>query len=64
MMISMPNLLKRFLDKYAKLYPTIGLHPQAKDQTPGRLFWQSLNETVWLLHTIQAYDCIYDWLTT
>ena len=58
------EFIKNILDKYAKLYPTIGLHPQAKDQTPGRLFWQSLNETVWLLHTIQAYDCIYDWLSS
>ncbi|MFZ2322386.1 MAG: heparinase II/III family protein [Ignavibacteriaceae bacterium] len=56
------EFIKRILDKYAILYPTLGLHPQAKDQTPGKLFWQSLNETVWLLHTIQAYDCIYDWL--
>lgn len=55
--------VKRMLDKYAILYPTLKLHPQSKDQTPGRLFWQSLNETVWLLHTIQAYDCIYDWLS-
>lgn len=52
--------LKSMLDKYAELYPTLGTHPQGKKQIPGRLFWQSLNETVWLLHTIQAYDCIYD----
>ena len=55
--------IKNMLDKYAILYPTLGSHPQGKKQTPGRLFWQSLNETVWLLHTIQAYDCIYDALT-
>jgi len=61
--IKYAKFIKTILDKYAELYPTIGLHPQAKDQTPGRLFWQSLNETVWLLHTIQAYDCIYDWLS-
>ncbi|OGU81106.1 MAG: hypothetical protein A2W11_08925 [Ignavibacteria bacterium RBG_16_35_7] len=58
------EFIKRILNKYAILYLTIGLHPQAKDQTPGRLFWQSLNETVWLLYTIQAYDCIYDWLSS
>ncbi len=57
------QFIKNMLDKYAEMYPTLGLHPQAKDQTPGRMFWQSLNETVWLLHTIQAYDCIYDWLS-
>ncbi len=55
--------IKNILDDYSEMYPKLGLHPQAKDQTPGRLFWQSLNETVWLLHTIQAYDCIYDWLS-
>lgn len=48
------------LDEYAELYPTLGPHPQGKKQTPGKMFWQRLNETVWLLHTIQAYDCIYD----
>jgi oligo-alginate lyase len=56
------EFIKSMLYKYAELYPSLGHHPQAKDQTPGRLFWQSLNECVWLLHTIQAYDCIYDWL--
>ena len=55
--------VKRILDKYAVMYPALKLHPQSKDQTPGRLFWQSLNETVWLLHTIQAYDCIYYWFS-
>jgi len=57
------EFVKRILDKYAILYPTLKKHPQSKDQTPGRLFWQSLNETVWLLHTVQAYDCIYDWFS-
>ena len=57
------SFIKNMLNKYAVLYPTLGAHPQGKKETPGRLFWQSLNETVWLLHTIQAYDCIYDSLT-
>jgi hypothetical protein len=55
--------IKNMLDKYANMYPGLSLHPQKKDQTPGKLFWQSLNETVWLLHSIQAYDCIYGWLS-
>lgn len=54
--------IKTMLDKYALFYPTLSTHPEGKRQTPGKLFWQSLNETVWLLHTIQAYDCIYNWL--
>jgi len=57
------EFIKKMLDKYADLYPTLDIHPQSKDQTPGKMFWQSLNETVWLLHTIQAYDCIYNWLS-
>lgn len=56
------QFIKTMLDEYAVLYPKLGKHPQGKKQTPGRMFWQSLNETVWLFHTIQAYDAIYDWL--
>lgn len=43
---------------YAALYPTLGLHPQQKEQSPGRLFWQSLNEAMWLVYAIQGYDAI------
>lgn len=52
------------LEDYAALYPTIGLHPQQKEQTPGRLFWQSLNEAVWLVYVIQGYEVIADGLDT
>lgn len=45
---------------YAKLYPTLGFHPMTLSKTPGRLFWQTLNESVWLVHTAVAYDCVYD----
>jgi hypothetical protein len=51
------------LNAYAKMYPTLGLHPEKKEQTPGKLFWQSLNEAVWLVYTIQAYDMVADVLT-
>ncbi len=47
---------------YAKLYPTLGFHPMTLSKTPGRLFWQTLNESVWLVHTAVAYDCVYDFL--
>lgn len=43
---------------YADLYPTLGEHPKKKEQAPGRLFWQSLNESVWLVVSIQGYDAI------
>ncbi len=53
------NFITNMLDEYSQLFPTLGKHPQGKAQGYGKIFWQSLNETVWLLHTIQAYDCIY-----
>ncbi|WP_160151794.1 heparinase II/III family protein [Microbulbifer sp. ALW1] len=45
---------------YADLYPTLPLHPKRRPgaENPGKLFWQSLNEAVWLVYTIQAYDLI------
>ncbi|MGD1844681.1 MAG: heparinase II/III family protein, partial [Salibacteraceae bacterium] len=49
---------KELLLAYAQLYPTLPLHPQAKKQAPGKLFWQVLNEEVALVHFIQAYDAI------
>ncbi|MBT8056480.1 MAG: heparinase II/III family protein [Gammaproteobacteria bacterium] len=56
------RLAARMLDAYATMYPELGEHPMKKEQSPGRLFWQSLNEAVWLVTVIQAYDAIYDWL--
>ncbi len=52
----------RMLDEYLKLYPSLGYHPVKMSSTPGRLFWQTLNDFVWLVHTSVAYDCVYDYL--
>jgi len=46
------------LEDYAALYPTLGLHPERKGQAPGKLFWQGLNEAVWLVYAIQGYEAI------
>jgi hypothetical protein len=46
------------LNSYASLYPSLGEHPKKKEQSPGRLFWQSLNEAVWLVYSIQGFDAI------
>jgi oligo-alginate lyase len=54
--------VRDMLLQYAKLYPTLKRHPEALGNDGGRLFWQTLNETVWLVNTAQAYDCIYTWL--
>jgi hypothetical protein len=53
------ELARDLLLAYAELYPTLGEHPKKKEQTPGRLFWQSLNEAVWLVTAIQGYDAIH-----
>jgi hypothetical protein len=54
--------VRDMLLKYAALYPRLGKHPMTASAEYGRLFWQTLNETVWMVHVAQAYDCIYDWL--
>lgn len=44
---------------YAKMYPALPIHPQSrKDKFSGKLFWQSLNDCVWLVNSIQAYDMV------
>lgn len=57
------SFVKDMLSKYAEIYPTLPLHPVQKSNYRGKLFWQGLNECVWLVHTAQAYDCIYNYLT-
>ena len=48
---------------YADVYPGWGLHPEQKEQSPGRMFWQNLNESWWLVHVAQAFDAVQDTLT-
>jgi hypothetical protein len=58
------HFARDMLLQYAKLYPTLGRHPAAnKEQAAGRLFWQSLNDSVWLVYGIQGYDAIRDTLS-
>ena len=55
--------VRDILNAYAQIYPSLGYHPLKMSSTPGRVFWQTLNESVWLVHTSVAYDCIYDFLS-
>ena len=55
--------VRDMLERYAALYPTLGPHPLAHHQKPGKLFHQTLNEEVWLVHVSIAYDCVYEWLS-
>ena len=54
--------IKDVLFKYAELYPTFDRHPATRSYSPGKFFWQCLNDANWLVYVSQAYDCIYDWL--
>lgn len=55
------TFVEEMLLAYAKMYPTLPLHPERKKtQNSGKLFWQGLNDCVWLVHGIQAYDLTRD----
>lgn len=57
------KFVKDMLFEYAKQYPTWPIHPKPRSYARGKLFWQCLNDSNWLVYTSQAYDCIYDFLT-
>lgn len=50
------HLVKSILLKYAALNPTLGNHPEATSSSPGRIFWQALNDANWLVYAGMAYD--------
>lgn len=54
--------IRDMLLAYAKMYPTLGLHPTHQSYATGKLFWQCLNDANWLVSVSQAYDCVNDWL--
>ncbi len=47
--------VRDMLLEYADLYPTLGDHPAKANQNVGRLFWQVLNDAMWLVHAVQGY---------
>lgn len=57
------DFARDLLLKYADLYPTLGAHPAGRGQIPGRIFWQTLNDSVWLVYSIQGYDAIRETLS-
>ena len=54
------KLVKDVLLKYAKLNPTLKNHPEATSSSPGRIFWQALNDANWLVYAGMAYDLAYN----
>ncbi len=56
--------VKEMFTGYASMYPTLGMHPKAKENHPGgKLYWQGLNEAVTLFYMIQAYDMTREFMT-
>lgn len=55
--------VRAMLFEYADLYPTLGEHPAKANQYSGRIFWQVLNDAMWLVHAIQGYAEIRDSLS-
>jgi oligo-alginate lyase len=51
------------LKMYASKYKSFGRHPNCTQGYAGVLFFQELNENVWMVRVAQAYDCVYDQLT-
>lgn len=57
------KFVKDMLFEYAKMYPTLPIHPKPRSYARGKIFWQCLNDSNWLVYTSQAYDCIYNYLS-
>jgi len=55
--------IRDMLFQYEAMYKDLPLHPQTRSYARGKLFWQNLNDSNWLVYTSQAYDSIYDWLS-
>lgn len=53
----------KILEAYADVYPNWGAHPKPKEQSPGRMFWQNLNESWWLVYVAQGYGAVKAVLT-
>ncbi len=57
------DYIRDMLLEYADLYPTLGDHPARRNQYTGRIFWQVLNDAMWLVHAVQGYGDIRDTLS-
>ncbi|MBR9912119.1 MAG: alginate lyase family protein [Gammaproteobacteria bacterium] len=54
--------VRDMLMQYEAMYKNLPLHPQERSYSRGKLFWQCLNDSNWLVYMSQAYDAIYEWL--
>ena len=57
------DYVRDMLLAYADLYPKLGPHPARANEQYGKLFWQNLNDAVWLVNAIQGYAAVRSALT-
>jgi hypothetical protein len=55
--------VRDMLFQYEAMYKDLPVHPKLRSYARGKLFWQCLNDSNWLLYMAQAYDAIYDFLS-
>ena len=55
--------VKDMLMQYEVMYKTLPVHPKTRSYARGKLFWQCLNDSNWLVYVSQAYDCVYNYLS-
>ena len=55
--------VRDMLFQYEAMYKDLPVHPQTRSYARGKLFWQCLNDSNWLVYMSQAYDTIYQWLS-
>lgn len=55
--------VRDMLFQYEAMYKNLPIHPKERSYARGKLFWQCLNDSNWLVYVSQAYDCVYDWLS-
>ncbi|MDE3742812.1 alginate lyase family protein [Maribacter polysaccharolyticus] len=56
--------IRDMLFQYEAMYKDLPVHPKERSYARGKLFWQCLNDSNWLVYVSQAYDCVYDWLSS
>ena len=44
------DYVKESFMAYAQLYPTLSLHPTNRSYATGKIFWQCLNDSNWLVY--------------
>ncbi|MEM7657813.1 MAG: alginate lyase family protein, partial [Bacteroidota bacterium] len=54
--------VKEMLVAYHALFQKIDRHPSDRSYSPGKFFWQCLNDANWMVYTSQTYDCVFEYL--